>query len=872
MATIRHSLHQEILQPLDERLLAYVQVNKALKKKNKPSYLVVSVTKDPPTVAYIHQVKKSDKYTLKKKQSWPLNALKAVDGKSSTTETLDFDLHLDKIYKWTAENGQERKNFITVLYKESSNFPSKDRPVFIKVPKEWITTEMLDVPVSNGAVPMEVSADAEDYQALSEKEEADLQQLMSQCGFAVSNAEQFIDTLAKHLSILDGENVQSVLASEQQVAALMRQIDTALEQVSKVEAQLQSYDDVLCHIRTAMDKMEEKNTLIAIANKNNHKLLMELENIVHELELPSKHQIALTDADLTSPQSLQDAIAAAKALQKVMNAKIHPGLLQLAAVQDQKKRFEKWKTKFSQILSHHLNNMFIYLGNDPGEFRAMIGPDLVLPKHTAMHRELSAYTELMHWCKAMDRKAFNSLTKVYTNSISKLYERDVKQFLEDARQRVAAGQSKMGGSKEDVASKPWLSVSVSSKSQPSASLLGVDRELWAQEVSPAERLRFDQVFERVLSELEPVCLSEQNFCVHFFELGIQKLRMSQSQSEDALSAKKDDPKTPSTPQKKIEKQMHEEVRKMMAEIFNCIEPEILNFLNHHEKIDPVFRMYGLVRLSQHVMSAQDTGSFLSMTFGTILVQVKRNYDRYMQTQLNSIQDCRPVRKGKCGILPFVYNFEEFARTTEQIFKDTERRADLDKWYIKLVGAIFEAIPIVAADHPKTPPEVIKMENFHHLYDLLSRLKIGVLDSQRKEAKVKYNEALKAYVTRYFGRPLEKLNLFFEGVQAKVAQGVKESEISYQMAFSKQELRKVVKEYPGKEVHRGLEQLYRKVEKHLCEEENLLQVVWRAMQEEFIVQYKHIDDMIQRCYPGSMVTLDFTIDNILQFFSEIARSH
>jgi len=53
--------------------------------------------------------------------------------------------------------------------------------------------------------------------------------------------------------------------------------------------------------------------------------------------------------------------------------------------------------------------------------------------------------------------------------------------------------------------------------------------------------------------------------------------------------------------------------------------------------------------------------------------------------------------------------------------------------------------------------------------------------------------------------------------------VKESEVSYQMAFSKQELRRVVKEYPAREVKKGLENLYRKVEKHLCEEENLLQV-------------------------------------------------
>jgi hypothetical protein len=67
-------------------------------------------------------------------------------------------------------------------------------------------------------------------------------------------------------------------------------------------------------------------------------------------------------------------------------------------------------------------------------------------------------------------------------------------------------------------------------------------------------------------------------------------------------------------------------------------------------------------------------------------------------------------------------------------------------------------------------------------------------------------------------------LFFDGVQAKVAQGVKESEIGYQMAFSKQELRKVISIYPGREVKKGLESLYKKVEKHLSDEENLLQVI------------------------------------------------
>jgi hypothetical protein len=52
--------------------------------------------------------------------------------------------------------------------------------------------------------------------------------------------------------------------------------------------------------------------------------------------------------------------------------------------------------------------------------------------------------------------------------------------------------------------------------------------------------------------------------------------------------------------------------------------------------------------------------------------------------------------------------QDFAKTAEAIFKNTDRRTDLDKWYTKLVGAMFEAIPRNAAEHHRTPQEVIKM--------------------------------------------------------------------------------------------------------------------------------------------------------------------
>lgn len=45
-----------------------------------------------------------------------------------------------------------------------------------------------------------------------------------------------------------------------------------------------------------------------------------------------------------------------------------------------------------------------------------------------------------------------------------------------------------------------------------------------------------------------------------------------------------------------------------------------------------------------------------------------------------------------------------------------------------------------------------------------------------------------------------------------------------------------------------------------------------MQEEFITQYKSIEEMIERCYPQSNIKLSFSIADVLNVFSEIAQTH
>ena len=65
---------------------------------------------------------------------------------------------------------------------------------------------------------------------------------------------------------------------------------------------------------------------------------------------------------------------------------------------------------------------------------------------------------------------------------------------------------------------------------------------------------------------------------------------------------------------------------------------------------------------------------------------------------------------------------------------------------------------VANESQKTPRDVVMMENFHHIFSTLSRLKISCLEAERREGKHKYTEHLQSYVINSLGQPLEKLNV------------------------------------------------------------------------------------------------------------------
>ncbi|KAM3671764.1 exocyst complex component 1 isoform X1 [Ammospiza nelsoni] len=920
MTAIKHALQRDIFTPNDERLLSIVNVCKAGKKKRN-CFLCATVTTERPVQVNVVKVKKSDKGDFYKRQTaWALRDLAVVDAKDAVKESPEFDLHFDKVYKWVASSTVEKNTFISCIWKLNQRYLRK-KIDFINVSSQLLEElpKVAEESVPSGENQSVAGGDEEavdEYQELNAREEQDIEIMMEGCEYAIANAEAFAEKLSRELQVLDGANIQSIMASEKQVNILMKLLDEALKEVDQIELKLSSYEEMLQSVKEQMDQISESNHLIHLSNTNNVKLLSEIEFLVNHMDLAKGHIKALQEGDLTSSRGIEACTNAADALLQCMNVALRPGHDMLHAVKQQQQRFSDLREQFARRLASHLNSVFVQQftqtllqlynrssyhsvpGHDQSSTLAQHSAELTLPNHHPFHRDLLRYAKLMEWLKNTDYGKYEGLTKNYMDYLSRLYEREIKDFFEVAKikmtgttregKKFATLPRKESAVKQETeslhgssgkltgstSSLNKLSVQSSGNRRSQSSSLLDMGNMSASDLDVADRTKFDKIFEQVLSELEPLCLAEQDFISKFFKLqqhqSTSGTTMNEVEEMDGVALSRSH--TSGVAQTvSSEKDM---IRQMMTKIFRCIEPELNNLIALGDKIDSFNSLYMLVKMSHHVWTAQnvDPASFLSTTLGNVLVTVKRNFDKCISNQMKQMDEVKISKKSKVGILPFVAEFEEFAALAESIFKNAERRGDLDKAYIKLIRAVFDSVEKVANESQKTPRDVVMMENFHHIFATLSRLKISCLEAEKKEAKQKYTDHLQSYVIYSLGQPLEKLNHFFEGVEARVAQGIREEEVSYQLAFNKQELRKVIKEYPGKEVKKGLDNLYKKVDKHLCEEENLLQVVWHSMQDEFIRQYKHFEGLIARCYPGSGITMEFTIQDILDYCSSIAQSH
>ncbi|XP_075576733.1 exocyst complex component 1 [Pelecanus crispus] len=864
MASLWSSLEKDVFNPQKKRLLETVRVWKTGKKK-KMSILCVVVDTFRPMQPFLVKVKVDRGEQYKIAYRWPLAELKLVDGKTLNQASLDFDLQFDKVYKWTASSFDEKKTFIRCLWKLNHRFLASSI-TFVNVPSCAAEGRQRPQEDRKDTAETESQEELSAYQEMTPKEAADVLKLMEEYEPLVNNSVAFAEQLSNDLHVLNEANLRAIISSEKQVTLLMSSIDEALAEVARAEETLQIYDELLGSVKQQMDHIHQENSLLHRIVSNKTRLMDEILFLTTHLNLSREHCDVLSQADLSSPSRVKACIAAAEALSGCMNVQIQPGYRKLQSVAEQLIMFETLKQNFENSFISHITSIFEQQGSAQVPALGQPIDKLSAPSHGLHHEELVPYTPLMAWLRNANPVLFCDLPKVYVQNLSRLYDREIKAFFEEAK-IFLIGRRK--GSLQESSEKP---MAMGSRQQSRWSLPG-SRE--GQEDTP-DKGNIIKMLEKVLRELQPLCTAEQQFIEKFFQLSQDAADL---QVLEAYSAKGGESMAPpeDPPCSKPRSQLEEPTTRLLSEIFSCLELELRGFLDVCNKVHPFGCLQVLVTLNDSIFemwgsSSALPSSFLNTVLGNMLLLAKSSFNKCIGTLCKEIEEAKMPSKMKGRILPSVSCFEEFVNFSEEVFRTARRRGELDKAYLRLAGSVFSSINSLSSANLKVNTDMVMMENFHHIHCFLCQKMIHCLEGKKREAKQRYSEHMEKYVIKYLGQPLEKLNHFFEGVKARVAQGVKEEEVSFQLAYSKQELRKVIEKYPGKEVKRALETLYRKIHKYLSPEENLLLVVWHAMEQEFIRQYQEFEDLIQRCYAGSGIAMDFTMEDLLSYFNSITLAN
>ncbi|CAI5454116.1 unnamed protein product [Caenorhabditis angaria] len=835
MSALRKIVQRQLFQKDDERIQAIVNVAKLDgKKKKHQTLLCLAVTIEHPIAVRLYFVKGEKDDTFKKKDRFNLREIREIDGINPKRSTPEFHITIgDRQYVILANSADEKDDFIRELYKLSSQYLPIQMPDFcnVSIPLVESETSIIPIELPDGDIAMQ-----SDYQPITTKEDMDFRKLLGRADLTIGEAHKFAEMLTEQLQNLDGANIVSMMASENSVNQLLANIDQALEGVELVEKELDSCDNILAFVRNSIELIEEKDSLSVVERRNKQRLNDELIAFEKSLQaVTASHIDTLKQANFSNPESVQKCTDAARAVAQFWHGRIAKPMLQMKAYQDRNNELGVIDGFVDRLMSH-LSALFSNL-NDLSLDQEW--HELCIPKQSQRFRALSPLSDLIHWLKTNRPKAYTISLQRYMDSTNMLYKRLFDNFFETLISKVPKANEKRN-----------TSATVSSKSSDNQSFMSV--------ASDVDTDTLPQLIETVLAELSAVIDAEQKFVVRFFHINSDLLAQLETISTGSGDSS-------SLGGRNIERHMNEQVRQVMGALFESLNVHLDNFCRAICRNNPSNVLLLFVIISKKVLVPQDPGTYFSITFGSLVVLIKRQFDNFISLECQQYSEVRITKRT---------HFRHLSKRAETIFVNTERRTDLEKAYYHLCRAICDGIQRAAANpNSKSPPSVVKFENFHQLYLTLSELKIVCLDQQRKDAKALKEEHIDAFVKEYMGRPLEKIQTFFDAVNNAIElRGVKAEEISYQQQFSRIELKKVISQYPGKEVKKGLEQLYKKIEKNLIDNSSLLQVVWRDMQEQFIKQLLEYNKLIAMCYPGSKIELEVSTDNVLQFFSEIAQQH
>lgn len=262
----------------------------------------------------------------------------------------------------------------------------------------------------------------------------------------------------------------------------------------------------------------------------------------------------------------------------------------------------------------------------------------------------------------------------------------------------------------------------------------------------------------------------------------------------------------------------------------------------------------------------------------------------MDQQIRGIEDTKVKIKKRKGVISFMKTFPNFASTIENMLPSLRNLSNptvrnlVDDAYQKINKTMFESLKFIAKESPTTagtaPSQnpmaggtagdpgdkealnyhILLIENMNHYIEEVSPRENPVLEEWKIRATKEMDQHMHLYISAITRRPLGKLLDFLESTESLISNSASPASpaaIAARASHSRSTFRKLLAQYDGKEIRRGIETLRKRVEKHFGDADEaelsrgLVVKVLKAAEGVYMEVGERVNRVIKEVYEGGL---------------------
>ncbi|KAI1504821.1 exocyst complex component Sec3-domain-containing protein [Biscogniauxia marginata] len=652
-------------------------------------------------------------------------------------------------------------------------------------------------------------------------------------------------------------------AEDERIDAIKKGLDVAIAECDELDNLLTLYSVELATLSDDIAYIEAQGQGLQVQAANQKLLRKELESLLDTCAITEDDLQALIVAPLETTSGLEDIevtlVTLYKAMMKIdssiagsearksedgssidQQALLNTDYGKMRIVQEKKEMYLSQSASFLRRLETFMSRRFEEAVQETKVAIAGALSKKVDPRNHDTGRDLLwRYSPLILYARDVGLDGWNRCLQVYQDKNLPLYRSEFRDVLEawkrNAKKPTGEEQELLFTSQAEKQQEGTMATAKKitvKRSQTLARTLRTQGSKGSFDKGPDVRSHPYEIFAGVLDDLLPLVEIEQNFVVDFFHA----TTLETADFPDLVAATKPrDRRGGDLKRHRLmepDRELARRVTRAMEVIFSFLEQDLQNTVGWVLSQDPLQGVGVLSALERKQLDMTSSNQdFLNNILQKLHSNLEARFSRFVDEQIRAIEETKVKIKKRKGIISFMRIFPNFSAAVESMLSSIDTtssvRRTVDREYDRIIKSMFDALKVIARENPATltnsgaDPEdkealnyhILLIENMNHFVEELDTHGLEILEDWKEAATGEIAEHMGLYLNAVMRRPLGKLLEYLENIEAQLGTGKSPSIVAAQPSNAKGTFNKVLSNYDGREVRKGIEALRKRVEKH-----------------------------------------------------------